>query len=74
MMGKERIRMDMFAWRWNISREDMQTICEGRFNEWKKDFDKYIREEYRSRIETGKARKIDINDVWGGSRWIQKYI
>ena len=40
----------------------------------RKDFDKYIREEYRSRIETGKARKIDINDVWGGSRWIQKYI
>ena len=74
MKGKERIRMGMFAWRWNIPREDMQTICEGRFNEWKKDFDKYIREEYRNRIETGKARKIDINDVWGGSKWIQEYV
>lgn len=73
-MGKERIRMGMFAWRWNISREDMQTICEGRFNEWKKDFDKYLRNELRSRIETGKVRKIDLNDVWGGSVWNKEYI
>ena len=74
MMGKERIRMAMFAWKWGISREDMETICQGRFNEWKKDFDKYLHDEYSNRIKTGKVRKIDVNDVWGGSQWMEKYI
>lgn len=77
-MGRERIqeklRMAAFAYKWNVSREDMMIICQGRFNEWKKDFDNYIKNEYRNRIKTGEARKIDLNDVWGGSQWIKTYV
>ena len=70
----ERTRMVMFAYKWNIPTEDMITICQDRFDEWKKDFDKYVKDEMKSRILTGKARKIDLNDVWGGSIWTKMYV
>ena len=77
-MGRERIqeklRMAAFAYKWNVSREDMEIICQGSFNEWKVDFDSYFKKEIRNRIETGVVHKIDINDVWGGSQWAKTYI
>lgn len=59
---------------WKVNPEDMMAICEGHFEEWYKDFLLYMRNEMHNRIATGKYRKIDINDVWGGSKWTEQYV
>jgi hypothetical protein len=88
-MGRERIRANhqiaLQKWKdnyllndfcriWKVSPEDMYYISQGHFEEWYSDFIKYMRDEMRNRMKTGKARKIDINDVWGGSRWVETII
>ena len=52
----------------------MEYICQGDFDAWYIDFLKYFYQEINKRIETGKASKLDLNDVWGGSHWTEQYV
>ena len=63
-----------FCKTWNISYQDMEYICQGDFDAWYIDFLKYFYQYINKRIETGKASKLDLNDVWGGSHWTEQYV
>ncbi len=75
-LWKNEYLLNEFCTTWKVDPQDILSYCEGieLFEEWYKDFIKYLRDEFRNRIETGQYRPIDFKDVWGGGTWEWNYI
>ena len=73
---KNEYLLNEFCNTWKANPQDILSYCEGidNFEEWYADFIKYVRDETQYRMDTGMYRPIDFKDVWGGGRWIAKYI
>ncbi len=73
---KNEYLLNEFCTTWKADPQDILTYCEGIdfFEEWYKDFIKYLRDETQYRMDTGMYRPIDFKDVWGGGKWEAKCI
>lgn len=75
-LWKNKYLLNEFCTTWKADPQDILSYCEGieLFEEWYKDFIKYLRDETQYRMDTGMYRPIDFKDVWGGGKWEAKCI
>lgn len=75
-LWKNKYLLNEFCTTWKVDPQDILSYCEGieLFEEWYKDFIKYVRDETQYRMDTGMYRPIDFKDVWGGGKWEAKCI